>query len=133
MLGQGLRVWIPASLTAAASIAPARARACPAVRPSSTVMPSSVVMPTRSRVVPQGGQVPDGTDGQLRGHGEVEVLQAELLLEPGGPDSAGHGRRGPPVELVLSENLEELLMSELPGAGLNEPDLQGVEHPAELQ
>jgi len=82
---------------------------------------------------PQGGEVPDRVDGELRGDGEVEVLQAGLLLEPGGPDPSGDRGRGPPVELVLAEDLQELLMAELAGAGLDEPDLQGVEHPGQLQ
>lgn len=82
---------------------------------------------------PQRREVSDRVDGELRGGGEVENLQAGLFFEPGGADPSGDRGRGPPVEFVLAEDLQELLVAEFAGAGLDEPDLQGVEHPAEFQ
>jgi len=82
---------------------------------------------------PQGGQVPDLGGGDLRGGGEVEAFQGGLLLEPGPAEPAGDGHGAAAGDLVFAQDLQEVDVAEVPGAGLGEAGVDGGEHPGELQ
>ena len=81
----------------------------------------------------QRGEVADLRGGQFRGGGEVEPFQGGGLLEPGAAGAAGDGGGLPAGDLVVAEDLEELQVSEFPGAGLGQAGVEGLQHPAELE
>lgn len=80
-----------------------------------------------------GGEVSDGGRGDLGVEGEVEVLQGGRLLEFGAADPLAQGVAVAAADLVLAQDLEELQVAQLPGAGLGQPGFQGVEHAAERE
>src|ERR1022692_4184811 len=82
---------------------------------------------------PQGGQVADLGGGQLRGGGVVEAFQCDLFLEPGPAQATGDGHGAAAGDLVFAQDLEEVDVAEVPGAGLGEAGVDGGEHPRELQ
>jgi hypothetical protein len=80
----------------------------------------------------QGREVADLGGGQLRGGGEVESLEGGFGLEPGGADPPAQGHGPAARDLVLAEDLEEVQVAELSGAGLGEAGVEDGEHPGQL-
>ena len=82
----------------------------------------------------QGGEVADlrrrGASGWRRSRSSSRVA---CLLEAGAAEPAGEGGGVAAGDLVLAQDLEELEVAELPGAGLGEAGVEGVEHPGQLQ
>src|ERR1700737_841559 len=64
---------------------------------------------------------------------EVEVRKGALLLEPRALDPSGEGLVRPALELGLEDQLQELQVPELLLVRLVESQLEGLEHPAELE
>jgi hypothetical protein len=81
----------------------------------------------------QRGEVADLGGGQLGAGGEVELLHGGLLLEAGAAEAALHGHGLAAGEFVVAQDLEELQVAELAGAGLGKAGVQGVEHAGKLQ
>ena len=81
----------------------------------------------------QGGQVSDLCSRDLGVVGEVELLDGRRGLEVGVAHPAQVARSVAARELVLTEDLEELDVAELTGAGLSQPGVDGVEHAAEFE
>ena len=81
----------------------------------------------------QAGEVTDRRRGDGRVVGEIEVLQRGGLLEAGGADPADDGGRLSAGDLVVAERLEELEVTEVPGSGLSEAGVEGVQHARQLQ
>jgi hypothetical protein len=77
----------------------------------------------------QGGEVPDEGGRSLLVVGEVELLDGGRRLEPCRTEPAFEGGGLSPVDLVLAQHLEELGVAELPGVGLGQAGLDGLEHP----
>jgi hypothetical protein len=81
----------------------------------------------------EGGEVADLGGGQFGGGGEVEPLEGGLGLEPGAADPPVQGHGLAAGDLVLAQDLQEVQVAELPGAGLGEAGVEGGEHPRQLQ
>ena len=80
---------------------------------------------------PAGGQVADLGDGELGVEGEVEVLQGGRLFEAGATDAAAQRASLAAGDLVLAEDLEELQVAQLAGAGLGQASTVIVRPPGE--
>ncbi|BDU01045.1 hypothetical protein IFM12276_40730 [Nocardia sputorum] len=63
--------------------------------------------------------------GQFRAGGDVELLQADLLFELAATDATGDRLGFPAGDLVMAQDLQELNMPEIAGAGLGKSGVQG--------
>ena len=80
-----------------------------------------------------GGEIADLGCGDLGVEGEVEVGERPLFFEARAPDAIREGLVGAALDLVLEHQLQELEVPELLLVRLIEPQLERLEHPAELE
>jgi len=83
--------------------------------------------------VAAGGEVTDSGGRDFRVVSEVEIFDGGGLFESCLADASGDRGGVAAGDLVLTQALEELEVSEFPGLRLAEPDVQGVEHAGQLQ
>lgn len=81
----------------------------------------------------QGSEVADLGGGRLRGGVEVEALQGGWLLELGFAQAVFERGGLAAGDLVVSEDLEEVEVSEFAFLGLSEAGVEGFEHAGQLQ
>jgi len=81
----------------------------------------------------QRGQVADLRGGQLGGGGQVKAFQGGLFFEPGPAQPLGQRDGLPAVDLVLAQHLEEVQVTQFPGAGLGQAGIEGAEHAGQFQ
>jgi len=72
----------------------------------------------------QGGEVADRGGGQFRAGGEVELLQGDGLVEASSTEPSADGGGVASGDLVVAEDLQELEVTEFPGAGLGEAGVE---------